>query len=57
MIPSLSAFFSFLFLQQKTAGKKKGKKGVIAGGGLKAKMRDDIEYDLGGYAQDYEDFM
>jgi len=43
--------------KQKTAGKKKGKKGVIAGGGLKAKMRDDIEYDLGGYAQDYEDFM
>jgi translation initiation factor 3 subunit J len=43
--------------KQNKAGKKKGKKGVIAGGGLKAKMRDDIEYDLGGYAQDYEDFM
>merc|ERR1712212_10402 len=28
--------------KQKNAGKKKGKKGVIAGGGLKAKMRDDI---------------
>merc|ERR1740131_62453 len=44
--------------KQNKAGKKKaGKKGVIAGGGLKAKMRDDLEFDLGGYAQDYEDFM
>ncbi|TRY81688.1 hypothetical protein DNTS_026000 [Danionella cerebrum] len=44
-----------------TANKgKKKKKGVLPGGGLKAKMKDDLadygEFD-GGYAQDYEDFM
>lgn len=52
--------FIFVFLtQQQNKGKKK-KKGVLPGGGLKAKMKDDLadygEFD-GGYAQDYEDFM
>lgn len=51
-------FFSFLTKQQ-NKGKKK-KKGVLPGGGLKAKLKDDLadygEFD-GGYAQDYEDFM
>ncbi|XP_071752767.1 eukaryotic translation initiation factor 3 subunit J-A [Centroberyx gerrardi] len=45
--------------KQQNKGKKK-KKGVTPGGGLKAKMKDDLadygEFD-GGYAQDYEDFM
>lgn len=45
--------------QEKSKGKKK-KKGVVPGGGLKAKMKDDLadygEFD-GGYTQDYEDFM
>lgn len=46
-----------VFLQQ-NKGKKK-KKGVVPGGGLKAQMRDDLDYAEfdGGYAQDYEDFM
>lgn len=46
-----------LHLQQ-NKGKKK-KKGVVPGGGLKAQMRDDLDYATfdGGYAQDYEDFM
>lgn len=46
-----------LFTQQ-NKGKKK-KKGVVAGGGLKAQLRDDLDYAEfdGGYAQDYEDFM
>lgn len=43
---------------QQNKGKKK-KKGVVPGGGLKAQMRDDLDYAEfdGGYAQDYEDFM
>ncbi|XP_030621521.1 eukaryotic translation initiation factor 3 subunit J-A isoform X1 [Chanos chanos] len=45
--------------KQQNKGKKK-KKGVLPGGGLKAKMKDDLadygEFD-GGYVQDYEDFM
>ncbi|XP_056137862.1 eukaryotic translation initiation factor 3 subunit J-A [Lampris incognitus] len=45
--------------KQLNKGKKK-KKGTTAGGGLKAKMKDDLadygELD-GGYTQDYEDFM
>lgn len=45
--------------QEKSKAKKK-KKGVVPAGGLKAKMKDDLddygEFD-GGYAQDYEDFM
>ncbi|KAG9352074.1 hypothetical protein JZ751_020487 [Albula glossodonta] len=39
---------------------KKKKKGTLLGGGLKAKMKDDLadygDFD-GGYTQDYEDFM
>lgn len=48
---------SFCLLQQ-NKGKKK-KKGVVPGGGLKAQLRDDLDYAEfdGGYAQDYEDFM
>lgn len=48
----------FFFLLQQNKGKKK-KKGVLPGGGLKAQMRDDLDYAEfdGGYAQDYEDFM
>lgn len=48
----------FYLLFQQNKGKKK-KKGVVAGGGLKAQMRDDLDYAEfdGGYAQDYEDFM
>ncbi|KAM4618343.1 eukaryotic translation initiation factor 3 subunit J-A [Polymixia lowei] len=45
--------------KQLNKGKKK-KKGVVPGGGLKAKMKDDLaDYGgfEGGYAQDYEDFM
>ncbi|XP_066524725.1 eukaryotic translation initiation factor 3 subunit J-A isoform X1 [Hoplias malabaricus] len=45
--------------KQQNKGKKK-KKGVLPGGGLKAKMKDDLadygEFD-GGYVQDFEDFM
>lgn len=57
--------FSFVFSslsmknEQQNKGKKK-KKGGLPGGGLKAKMKDDLddygEFD-GGYVQDYEDFM
>ncbi|XP_071762028.1 eukaryotic translation initiation factor 3 subunit J-B [Centroberyx gerrardi] len=45
--------------EKQNKGKKKKKTGVLAGGGLKAKMRDDLDYAEfdGGYAQDYEDFM
>lgn len=47
------------FQQQLNKGKKK-KKGLVAAGGMKSKMKDDLsdygEFD-GGYAQDYEDFM
>ncbi|XP_062848266.1 eukaryotic translation initiation factor 3 subunit J-A [Trichomycterus rosablanca] len=46
--------------QEKQNKGKKKKKGVLPGGGLKAKLKDDLddygEFD-GGYAQDYEDFM
>ncbi|KAJ8247822.1 hypothetical protein GJAV_G00250910 [Gymnothorax javanicus] len=46
--------------QEKQIKAKKKKKGVLPGGGLKAKLKDDLEdygeFD-GGYAQDYEDFM
>lgn len=47
-----------LRLLQQNKGKKK-KKGVVPGGGLKAQLRDDLDYAEfdGGYAQDYEDFM
>lgn len=47
-----------LTISQQNKGKKK-KKGVLPGGGLKAQMRDDLDYAEfdGGYAQDYEDFM
>ncbi|ROJ33210.1 Eukaryotic translation initiation factor 3 subunit J-B [Anabarilius grahami] len=45
--------------KEKKANKKK-KKGVLPGGGLKAKLKDDIadygEFD-GGYGNDYDDFM
>lgn len=45
--------------EQQNKGKKK-KKGGLPGGGLKAKMKDDLddygEFD-GGYVQDFEDFM
>ncbi|MBN3306612.1 EIF3J factor, partial [Amia calva] len=46
--------------EKQNKAKKKKSKGVLPGGGLKAKLKDDLadygEYD-GGYAQDYEDFM
>lgn len=50
-----SAFFPPVLQQNK--GKKK-KKAVLPGG-LKAQMKDDLDYAAfdGGYAQDYEDFM
>lgn len=43
---------------QQNKGKKK-KKGVLPGGGLKAQLKDDLDYAAfdGGYTQDYEDFM
>lgn len=49
---------AFICLLQQNKGKKK-KKGVLAGGGLKAQLKDDLDYAAfdGGYAQDYEDFM
>lgn len=62
LLRSLSSQFQLNFylflLSQQNKGKKK-KKGVIAGGGLKAQLRDDLDYAEfdGGYAQDYEDFM
>ncbi|CAL8403984.1 unnamed protein product [Boreogadus saida] len=45
--------------QDKQNKAKKKKKGGQPGGGLKGKMRDDLDYTPfdGGYAQDYEDFM
>ncbi|XP_036391348.1 eukaryotic translation initiation factor 3 subunit J-A-like isoform X2 [Megalops cyprinoides] len=56
---SLTVLLSEKQKQEKNKGKKK-KKGVLPGGGLKAKMKDDLadygEFD-GGYVQDYEDFM
>ncbi|XP_061526494.1 eukaryotic translation initiation factor 3 subunit J-B [Phycodurus eques] len=56
---SLSVLLSEKQKQEKQNKGKKKKKGVIPGGGLKAQMRDDLEYAGfdGGYAQDYEDFM
>ncbi|CAL8350444.1 unnamed protein product [Merluccius merluccius] len=45
--------------EKQNKAKKKKKGGVAGGGGLKAKMRDDLDYTAfdGGYAQDYDDFM
>ncbi|XP_064192068.1 eukaryotic translation initiation factor 3 subunit J-B isoform X1 [Anguilla rostrata] len=46
--------------QEKQNKAKKKKKGVVPGGGLKAKLKDElVDYDDfdGGYTQDYEDFM
>lgn len=56
---SLSVLLSEKQKQEKQNKGKKKKKGVIPGGGLKAQMRDDLDYAAfdGGYAQDYEDFM
>ncbi|XP_034383358.1 eukaryotic translation initiation factor 3 subunit J-B [Cyclopterus lumpus] len=56
---SLTALLSEKQKQEKQNKGKKKKKGVVAGGGLKAQLRDDLEYAEfdGGYAQDYEDFM
>ncbi|TNN86695.1 Eukaryotic translation initiation factor 3 subunit J-A [Liparis tanakae] len=56
---SLTALLSEKQKQEKQNKGKKKKKGVVAGGGLKAQMRDDLEYAEfdGGYAQDYEDFI
>ncbi|XP_062240340.1 eukaryotic translation initiation factor 3 subunit J-B [Platichthys flesus] len=56
---SLSALLSEKLKQEKQNKGKKKKKGVVAGGGLKAQLRDDLDYASfdGGYAQDYEDFM
>ncbi|XP_014025716.1 eukaryotic translation initiation factor 3 subunit J-A [Salmo salar] len=58
---SLTVLLSEKQKQEKQLNKaKKKKKGVVAAGGMKAKMKDDLadygEFD-GGYAQDYEDFM
>ncbi|XP_031420563.1 eukaryotic translation initiation factor 3 subunit J-A isoform X2 [Clupea harengus] len=56
---SLTVLLSEKQKQEKNKGKKK-KKGIVPAGGLKAKMKDDLddygEFD-GGYTQDYEDFM
>ncbi|KAM3877049.1 eukaryotic translation initiation factor 3 subunit J-B [Diretmus argenteus] len=57
---SMAALLSEKLKQEKQNKAKKKKKGmVVAGGGLKAKLRDDLDYAEfdGGYAQDYEDFM
>ncbi|KAM4744699.1 eukaryotic translation initiation factor 3 subunit J-B [Anableps anableps] len=56
---SLSVLLSEKQKQEKQNKGKKKKKGVVPGGGLKAQMRDDLDYAEfdGGYAQDYEDFM
>ncbi|KAK0144904.1 Eukaryotic translation initiation factor 3 subunit J-A [Merluccius polli] len=45
--------------EKQNKAKKKKKGGVAGGGGLKAKMRDDLDYTAfdGGYAQEYDDFM
>ncbi|XP_051545481.1 eukaryotic translation initiation factor 3 subunit J-A isoform X2 [Myxocyprinus asiaticus] len=57
---SLTVLLSEKQRQEKQNKGKKKKKGVLPGGGLKAKLKDDLadygEFD-GGYAQDYEDFM
>lgn len=57
---SLTVLLSEKQKQEKANKGKKKKKGVLPGGGLKAKLKDDLadygEFD-GGYAQDYEDFM
>ncbi|XP_054627325.1 eukaryotic translation initiation factor 3 subunit J-B isoform X2 [Dunckerocampus dactyliophorus] len=56
---SLSVLLSEKQKQEKQNKGKKKKKGVLPGGGLKAQMRDDLDYGGfdGGYAQEYEDFM
>ncbi|XP_044206939.1 eukaryotic translation initiation factor 3 subunit J-B [Thunnus albacares] len=56
---SLSVLLSEKQKQEKQNKGKKKKKGVVPGGGLKAQLRDDLDYAEfdGGYAQDYEDFM
>ncbi|KAM3625689.1 uncharacterized protein V6R79_016113 [Siganus canaliculatus] len=56
---SLSVLLSEKQKQEKQNKGKKKKKGVVPGGGLKAQLRDDLDYAQfdGGYAQDYEDFM
>ncbi|XP_054469870.1 eukaryotic translation initiation factor 3 subunit J-B [Anoplopoma fimbria] len=56
---SLTALLSEKQKQEKQNKGKKKKKGVTPGGGLKAQMRDELDYAEfdGGYAQDYEDFM
>uniref|UniRef100_A0A3P8RBN0 Eukaryotic translation initiation factor 3 subunit J n=1 Tax=Astatotilapia calliptera TaxID=8154 RepID=A0A3P8RBN0_ASTCA len=56
---SLSVLLSEKQKQEKQNKGKKKKKGVLAGGGLKAQLKDDLDYAAfdGGYAQDYEDFM
>ncbi|KAL6113009.1 eif3j [Pungitius sinensis] len=56
---SLAALLSEKQKQEKQNKGKKKKKGVVPGGGLKAQLRDDLDYAEfdGGYAQDYEDFM
>ncbi|XP_053192250.1 eukaryotic translation initiation factor 3 subunit J-B [Scomber japonicus] len=56
---SLTVLLSEKQKQEKQNKGKKKKKGVVPGGGLKAQMRDDLDYASfdGGYAQDYEDFM
>ncbi|KAJ3593903.1 hypothetical protein NHX12_006236 [Muraenolepis orangiensis] len=45
--------------EKQNKAKAKKKKGGQPGGGLKGKMRDDLDYTAfeGGYPQDYEDFM
>ncbi|KAG9341895.1 hypothetical protein JZ751_018212 [Albula glossodonta] len=57
---SLTVLLSEKQKQEKQNKAKKKKKGVLPGGGLKAKMKDDLadygEFD-GGYVQDFEDFM
>ncbi|KAM9409607.1 eukaryotic translation initiation factor 3 subunit J-B [Pholidichthys leucotaenia] len=56
---SLSVLLSEKQKQEKQNKGKKKKKGILPGGGLKAQMKDDLDYEAfdGGYAQDYEDFM
>ncbi|XP_074472195.1 eukaryotic translation initiation factor 3 subunit J-B isoform X2 [Sebastes fasciatus] len=56
---SLTALLCEKQKQEKQNKGKKKKKGVVPGGGLKAQLRDDLDYAEfdGGYAQDYEDFM
>uniref|UniRef100_A0A8C7M816 Eukaryotic translation initiation factor 3, subunit Ja n=1 Tax=Oncorhynchus kisutch TaxID=8019 RepID=A0A8C7M816_ONCKI len=58
---SLTVLLSEKQKQEKQMNKgKKKKKGVVAAGGMKSKMKDDLsDYGEfhGGYAQDYEDFM